>query len=160
MTIDKIIKLIIRKDIYINNIIPFLSNYYLNDNEKDEYLKLKFKKLIQNLLKKKYTLISDNIVEFRNKELAYYKINGKKIYYGPDKYFDDEYINFEKSYDNTIINIHLHKKTMDKYLKYLKILSVIDNIKIYIYGNEIYIKVFHYFKDRENIIDYIFKYLI
>jgi hypothetical protein len=160
MTIDKIIKLIIRKDIYINNIIPFLSNYYLNDNEKDDYLKLKFKKLIQNLLKKKYTLISDNIVEFRNKELAYYKINEKKIYYGPDKYFDDEYINFEKSYDNTIIKIHLHKKTMDKYLKYLKILSVIDNIKISIYGNEIYIKVFHYFKDRETIIDYIFKYLI
>jgi hypothetical protein len=45
MTIDKIIKPFIDENIYIYHILPFLTNQYLNKNEKEYYInKLIFKK--------------------------------------------------------------------------------------------------------------------
>jgi hypothetical protein len=70
MTIDKLIKPFIREDIYINYILPYLSNMFLNKIEKNNYLLKELKNF--NLSEDNIFVNKIDIITFIKKHLCTY----------------------------------------------------------------------------------------
>jgi hypothetical protein len=117
MTIDKIIKPFIDENIYIYYVLPYLSNMYLTNNEKQEYL---FKKIILEKINKIFK--KNNIIEIKNDNIINISNNSG--------YRDDEdNIDIDIKNNKLILKLYLlkreynnicNKKIIKKYLKKTK----------------------------------------